>query len=192
MNIPLLRRRSVAVKNDLVSLWIAMYSLNSLIWWFLYNSIHWLPSFWTRRTLGYWVWGPSGTLLKEQGSYNQVPNMGHKGPILRPRWVGSRGARTPSIFYSILSTHYLFFFFFKISLSNHFLQFQSLLSQLNQFLMSKIQIFWEVLSCWLVKLPVLWRRRSLTAGTWRWRHYATLHYTILLQNVGHYLPHDME
>jgi hypothetical protein len=28
--------------------------------------------------------------------------MGHKGPVLRPRWVGSGGARTPSLFYSIL------------------------------------------------------------------------------------------
>jgi hypothetical protein len=45
----------------------------------------WVPSFWTRRTLGYWVWGPSGTLVKEQDSYNQLQNMGHKGPALRPR-----------------------------------------------------------------------------------------------------------
>jgi hypothetical protein len=29
--------------------------------------------------------GPSGTLLKEQGSFNQVQNMGHKGPVLKPR-----------------------------------------------------------------------------------------------------------
>jgi hypothetical protein len=58
--------------------------------------------FWTRRTFGYWVWGPSGTLLKEEGSYNQVQDMGHKGPVLRPRLVGSGGggARTPSLFYS--------------------------------------------------------------------------------------------
>jgi hypothetical protein len=62
----------------------------------------WVPSFWTRRTLGYWLWGPSGTLLKEQGSYNQVQNMGHKGPVLRGRWIGSGGARTPLLFYSIL------------------------------------------------------------------------------------------
>jgi hypothetical protein len=46
--------------------------------------------------------GPSGTLLKEQDSYNQVQNMGHKGPVLRPRCVGSGGARTPMVFYSIL------------------------------------------------------------------------------------------
>jgi hypothetical protein len=58
--------------------------------------------FWTQRTLGYWVWGPSGTLLKEQGSYNLVQNMGHKGPVLWSRWVGSEGARTPMVFYSIL------------------------------------------------------------------------------------------
>ena len=29
--------------------------------------------------------GPSGTLLREQGSYNQVQSTGHKGPVLRPR-----------------------------------------------------------------------------------------------------------
>ena len=52
------------------------------------------------------MWGPSGTLLKEQdirvlgvgaiwnfflkeqGSYNVVQNMGHKGPVLRPRYIG--------------------------------------------------------------------------------------------------------
>ena len=26
--------------------------------------------------------------LKEQGSYNVVQNMGHKGPVLRPRYIG--------------------------------------------------------------------------------------------------------
>jgi hypothetical protein len=62
----------------------------------------WVPSFWTRRTLGYWFWGPSGTLLKEQGSLNQVQIMGHKGPVLRSRWVGSGGARTPFLLYIIL------------------------------------------------------------------------------------------
>jgi len=30
---------------------------------------------------------PSGTLLKEQGSTNLVQNMGHKGPVLRPRCI---------------------------------------------------------------------------------------------------------
>jgi hypothetical protein len=29
--------------------------------------------------------------------------MGHKGPVLRPKWVGSEGARTPLLFYSILN-----------------------------------------------------------------------------------------
>jgi hypothetical protein len=33
--------------------------------------------------------GPPGTLLKEQGSYNLVQNMGHKGPVLRPRCIGT-------------------------------------------------------------------------------------------------------
>jgi len=31
------------------------------------------------RVLG---WGPSGTLLKEQGSYNLVQYWGHRGPVL--------------------------------------------------------------------------------------------------------------
>jgi hypothetical protein len=65
-----------------------------------------VPSFWTRRTLGYWVWEPSGTLLKEQGSYNLVQDMGHKGPALRPRCIESGRARTQILFivlYCILS-----------------------------------------------------------------------------------------
>jgi len=46
--------------------------------------------------------GPPGTLLKEQGSSNLVQNMGHKGPVLRPRCIGPRRARTQILFYSIL------------------------------------------------------------------------------------------
>jgi hypothetical protein len=58
-------------------------------------DIHtWVPSFWTRRILGNWAWGPSGALVKEQGSYNPVQNVGHKGPVLRPRCIGPVGART--------------------------------------------------------------------------------------------------
>jgi hypothetical protein len=49
------------------------------------------------------VWGPSGTLLKEQGSYNQVQNVGHKGPVLRPRELGLEGLK-PHL-YSILHHH---------------------------------------------------------------------------------------
>ena len=33
-------------------------------------------------------------MLKEQGSYNLVQNMGHKGSVLRPRCIGARRART--------------------------------------------------------------------------------------------------
>ena len=32
--------------------------------------------------------GPSGTLLKKQGSYNLIQNRGHRGPVLRPRCIG--------------------------------------------------------------------------------------------------------
>jgi hypothetical protein len=73
----------------------------------------WVRTSWTRRTLGYLVWGPSGTLLKEQGSYNQVQSTGHKGPVLRPRWFGSEGPRTPFysiLFYSILFYSILFYY----------------------------------------------------------------------------------
>jgi hypothetical protein len=58
-------------------------------------DIHtWGPSFWIRRILGNRAEGPSGALVNEQGSYNAVQNMGHKGPVLRPRCVGPVGART--------------------------------------------------------------------------------------------------
>jgi len=58
----------------------------------LHSDIHiWVPSFWILRILGNQKQGPSGTLLKEQGSSNLVQNMGHKGPILRPRCIGPEG-----------------------------------------------------------------------------------------------------
>jgi len=47
--------------------------------------------------------GASGTLLKEQGSFNLVQNMGHKGPFLRPRCIGPRRARTQKLLNSIHS-----------------------------------------------------------------------------------------
>jgi len=50
--------------------------------------------FWTRRILGCWGWRPSGTLLKDQGSYNLVQNWWHRGPVLRPRCIGPVGVRT--------------------------------------------------------------------------------------------------
>jgi len=58
----------------------------------------WVPFLWTRRILGCWGWGPSGTLLKEQGSYNLVQYWGHRGPVLRPRCIEPGGTRTPFIF----------------------------------------------------------------------------------------------
>ena len=42
-----------------------------------HSGIHiWAPFSWTRRILGCWAWGPSGTLLKEQGSYNLGTELG--------------------------------------------------------------------------------------------------------------------
>jgi len=43
---------------------------------------------------------PSGTLLKEQGSTNLVQNMGHKGPVLRPRCIRPGRAWIQTLFYS--------------------------------------------------------------------------------------------
>jgi len=40
--------------------------------------------------------GPSGTLLKEQGTYNPAQNRGHKGPVLRPRCIGPREGPYPN------------------------------------------------------------------------------------------------
>jgi len=87
----------------------------------------WAPSFWNLRTLGKKLWGPSGTLLKEQGSYSLVQNMGHKGPVLRSRCIRSRRARTQILFYSrkdgarpalflIFVLFYVFFVLFYIYL----------------------------------------------------------------------------
>jgi len=62
----------------------------------------WVRFLWTRRILGCWGWGPSGTLLKAQGSYNLEQCWGHRGPVSRRRCIGPRGVRTPFIilFYS--------------------------------------------------------------------------------------------
>ena len=46
--------------------------------------------------IGCWGWGPSGTFLKEQDSYNLVQNRGHKGSVLRPRCIGSREGPYPN------------------------------------------------------------------------------------------------
>ena len=39
--------------------------------------------FWTLGTYGNYVWGPSGSVLKEQGSYSLAQNMGHRGPDIK-------------------------------------------------------------------------------------------------------------
>ena len=57
--------------------------------------------FWTRRTLVCWVRGPSGTLLKEQGSYSLVQYWGHREPVLRPRCIGPGEGPYPT-YHSIL------------------------------------------------------------------------------------------
>ena len=51
------------------------------------------------------MYSTSGTLLKEQGSYNLVQYWGHRGPVLRPRCIRPRGSCTPFIilFYSVYS-----------------------------------------------------------------------------------------
>jgi hypothetical protein len=68
-----------------------------------HSDMHtWGPSSWAQRTLGNRAQGPSRALAKEQGSYNSVQSMGHKGPILRPRCIGPGRARTQIPFYSIM------------------------------------------------------------------------------------------
>jgi hypothetical protein len=43
----------------------------------------WVPSFGAQKILGYWEWGPSGTLSNGQGSYNRVRNRGYRGPVIK-------------------------------------------------------------------------------------------------------------
>jgi hypothetical protein len=45
-----------------------------------------------------------GAIWKEQGSFNLVQNMGHKGPVLRPRCIGPGRARTQILFYSSVNS----------------------------------------------------------------------------------------
>jgi hypothetical protein len=56
------------------------------------------------RVLGVGGGGPSGSLLKEQGSYNPTQNRGHKGPVLRPRCIGPREGPYPN--YNSILTRY--------------------------------------------------------------------------------------
>jgi len=41
----------------------------------------WAPSSWSQRTLRVYVWGPSGTLAKQQGSHKSI--WGTKGPLIK-------------------------------------------------------------------------------------------------------------
>ena len=110
----------------------------------------WVPSFWTRRTSGCQEWGPSGTLLKEQDSYNLVQNMGHKGPVLRPRCIGPGRARTQILFYSsntfqVLLSKTVRYFEFKLKIVPVFLSLVPLLSclQRNSVPARIRQAFWK-------------------------------------------------
>jgi len=85
-------------KNNLQFLALIMgFTLASLRHTYLGSFFY----FWTQRTLGCWVCGPSGTLLKGQGFYNLVQNRGHRGPALRPRCIGPGEGPYP-IYHSIL------------------------------------------------------------------------------------------
>ena len=69
-----------------------------------HSGIHiWVPSLWTQTTLGYQVWGPSGTLLKEQGSYNLVQNMGPQRACFKAYVHRAQKGSHPNafLFYSI-------------------------------------------------------------------------------------------
>jgi hypothetical protein len=53
-----------------------------------------------------WAWGPFGTLLKEQGSYNPAQNRGHKGPVLRPRCIGPGEGPYPNYYSTLVPVLY--------------------------------------------------------------------------------------
>ena len=56
----------------------------------------WVPFAWIQRPLK--VWGPSGTLAKEQGSPELVSDYGaQRGPFLRPRCIRTIRARTQTL-----------------------------------------------------------------------------------------------
>jgi hypothetical protein len=44
-----------------------------------------------------------GAIWKEQGSFNLVQNMGHKGSVLRPRCIRPGKAQTHILFYAMQS-----------------------------------------------------------------------------------------
>jgi len=87
----------------------------------------WAPFPWTQRILGHYVWGQSGTSVKEQGSHDWHQIVGHRRPVQRPRCIGNERARTQSLFYSILFYSILFYslLFYSIlfySILTHILQ----------------------------------------------------------------------
>ena len=65
------------------------------------RNIHLDSFFLDPEDIRYGGWGPSGTLSKEQGSYNHVQNRGHRRPVLRPRCICLGKGPYPN-FYSIL------------------------------------------------------------------------------------------
>ena len=48
---------------------------------------------------------PEGLLVKEQGSLNIGQNMGHKGPVLKPKCIGSGRAQTQMLLPTYLPTY---------------------------------------------------------------------------------------
>ena len=56
--------------------------------------------FWIRKILRNQLWGPSGALAKTQAFLKLVQDLGHKGPVLRPRCIGP-GRVQNRIFYSV-------------------------------------------------------------------------------------------
>jgi hypothetical protein len=69
----------------------------------LHSDLHiWVPSFQALRMLQIKVWGPSGTLVKEQDAFNLVPEYGAQRDCLTPRCIRPARARSQILFYSIL------------------------------------------------------------------------------------------
>jgi len=51
------------------------FSVSVKLW--LHSDVYnWSPFSWTQRTLRVYIWGPSGTLAKEQGSTELVSDYG--------------------------------------------------------------------------------------------------------------------
>ena len=153
----------------------------------LYFTNNWDSFFWTRRILGCWGWGPSGTLLKEQASYNLVQYWGHRGPVLRPRCIGPGGARTPFIilFYSILFYSILFYSILLYSILFYSILLYSILSYsiLLYSILSYSILLYSILSYSILLYSILFYSILFYSTLF----YSILFYSTLFYSIQRYL-----